>query len=97
MRIIKDGLKVGDQSRVVLKWLGASGRPTEAEIRRGKAIPCHLNIGTHSDCYFGQGVYSDGICREVGSIWGRGRIMGNLEIFYFRSLELSFRQRVLSS
>merc|ERR1719219_1970844 len=55
---------VGDQSRVGLKWLGASGRPSEAEIRRGRAIPCHLNIGTHSDCYLGQGVYSDGICRE---------------------------------
>ena len=58
---------VGDQSRVGLKWLGRSGRPSEAEIREGRAIPCHLNFGTYSDCYFGQGVYSDGICDEVGS------------------------------
>ena len=46
-----------------LKWLG--GRPSEAEIKEGGAIPCHLNTGTQSDCYFGQGVYSDGICHEV--------------------------------
>merc|ERR1712183_112139 len=53
---------VGDQSRVGLKWLG--GRPSEAEIIQGGAIPCHLKTGTQSDCYFGQGVYSDGICHE---------------------------------
>merc|ERR1711874_296554 len=53
---------VGDQSKVRLKWLG--GRPSEAEILQGGAIPCHLNTGTQSDCYFGQGVYSDGICHE---------------------------------
>ena len=49
-----------------LKWLGV--RPSEAEIKEGGAIPCHLNTGTQSDCYFGQGVYSDGICHEVGKI-----------------------------
>merc|ERR1712183_1198002 len=61
-RIIQIVLQVGDQSRVGLKWLG--GRPSEAEIIQGGAIPCHLNTGTQSDCYFGQGVYSDGICHE---------------------------------
>merc|ERR1711874_389489 len=50
---------VGDQFRVGLKWLGRSGRPSEAEIREGRAIPCHLNFGTYSDCYFGQGVYME--------------------------------------
>ena len=96
MRIIKNGLQVGNQSRVGVKWLGGSGKPSEAEIRQGRAIPCHLNIGKHSDCYFGQGVYSDGICREVGGeqIYFNRR---NLEIFYFRSSELSFLQRVSSS
>ena len=49
-----------------IKWLGGSGRPSAAEIKAGGAIPCHLNMGTDSDCYFGQGVYSDGICDEVG-------------------------------
>ena len=57
-------LQVGDQSRVALKWVGA--RPTGAEMRQAGAIPCDLNTGTTSDCYFGEGVYSDGICDEVG-------------------------------
>ena len=59
-------LQVGDQSKVGFKWLGGSGRPSDAELREGRAIPCHLNMATQSDCYFGQGVYSDGICHEVG-------------------------------
>merc|ERR1711997_130467 len=65
---------VGDQSRVALKWVGS--RPTGAEMRQSGAIPCNLNTGTSSDCYFGEGVYSDGICdEEVGVVIpSKGRV-----------------------
>ena len=61
-RIIQIVPQVGEQSGVGFKWLGS--RPSEAEIMEGGAIPCNL-AGAQSDCYFGQGVYSDGICQEV--------------------------------
>ena len=80
-------LQVGDQSGVGVKWLGGTGRPSEAELRDGGAIPCHLNMAAQSDCYFGQGVYSDGICHEVAR--ERFRV-GQGSIFYFRHSELLF-------
>ena len=58
-------LQVGDQSRVGLKWLGSPSSLTSGAMKKGGALPCHLNIRQDSDCYFGQGVYSDGICDEV--------------------------------
>ena len=87
MRLIKYDHQVGDQSRVGLRWLGGSGRPSGAEIKAGGAIPCHLNFVTHSDCYFGQGVYSDWICDEVGRV-----ISSSLRVrtFYFRNSAWSF-------
>ena len=45
--------------------MGASIRPTTEEIKAAQAVPCHLNMGEDSDCYFGHGVYADGICDEV--------------------------------
>ena len=45
--------------------MGTSIRPTAEEIKSGRAIPCHLNLDDDSDCYFGHGVYADGICDEV--------------------------------
>ena len=52
--------QVGDQSRLTVKWLGF--RP---DLRSAGALPCHLNLHQDSDCYFGRGLYSDGICDEV--------------------------------
>ena len=51
-------LQVGNQSRVGLEWW-------RGERVVGTAIPCHLDMTEESDCYFGQGLYSDGICDEV--------------------------------
>ena len=45
--------------------MGASVRPTTEEIKAARAVPCHLNMGEDSDCYFGHGIYADGICDEV--------------------------------
>ena len=58
MRSLTDLLQVGENSSVELKWLGED--PVV-----GVAIPCHLHMEEESDCYFGQGLYSDGICDEV--------------------------------
>merc|ERR1712119_233373 len=55
---------LGDQSRLEFKWLGASIRPTREEMKAARAVPCHLYMDQDSDCYFGHGVYADGICDE---------------------------------
>ena len=38
---------------------------TGEQLGRKGAVPCDLDMETSSDCYFGAGIYSDGICSEV--------------------------------
>ena len=55
--------QVGDDRRVSLDYVGT--RVTGEQLRRKGAVPCDLDMEATSDCYFGAGIYSDGICSEV--------------------------------
>ena len=55
--------KVGDDRKASLEYVGS--RVSAEQMKRRDAVPCDLDMDTASDCYFGAGIYSDGICSEV--------------------------------
>ena len=55
--------KVGDDRKASLEYVGS--RVSAEQMKRRNAVPCDLDMDTASDCYFGAGIYSDGICSEV--------------------------------
>ena len=55
--------KVGDDRKASLEYVGS--RVSAEQMKRRDAVPCDLDMNTASDCYFGAGIYSDGICSEV--------------------------------
>ena len=46
-----------------MKYVGA--RQSAEDLKNKKGVSCNLDDKNASDCYFGAGVYSDGICEEV--------------------------------
>ena len=56
--------QTGDNRRAKLRYLNS--RPSSTDLMNNRAVPCDLNMSSHSDCYFGAGIYNDGICEEVG-------------------------------
>jgi len=52
----------GDNSRARLKYVGV--RQSAEDLKNKKVVSCNLDDKNASDCYFGAGVYSDGICEE---------------------------------
>ena len=60
-------LQTGDNSKIKLKYLG--GKQSASDLKNKRAVPCDLNMSAVSDCYFGSGIYSDGLCEEdLGTI-----------------------------
>ena len=56
-------VQVGDDRKASLEYVGS--RVSAEQMKRRDAVPCDLDLDTTSDCYFGAGIYSDGICSEV--------------------------------